>query len=231
MAKKIETVQKDILKIKTWIDNKNKTLEKKLKICNNAGYLLNYTLENIFKTDQELLYVELKSSVENNEKQSIINSLHSIITLLEDYEIKVKQLNRLYEIQDELTVTTEKTNSEKELTTYIKNEIDNIKIPSLEEWLKKYKEEYIKSCNKYLSGYDLTRALKNVDEAVKEQKIKIIVKTFDKVGKIVDVSFGKIGIDGSFNGTVVGENGIVNIETILAGGYNIQKLHYRVLVK
>lgn len=237
MAKKIETVQKDILKIETWIEKKSATLEKKLKISQKAGYLTNYNFENIFEIDKEILYSELRSSKEKNEKQTILDSIYSIIVMLEDFETKSKQLSRSYKILSEFEPTekqnekTEKTNSEKELIKYIKNEIDNIQIPSLEKWLSEYKNEYIKTCNQHLNGYNLTLALRNVDQAVKDQKIKIITKTYDKVGKIVDVTFGKIGFDGSFNGIVIGENGSVNIETILAGGYNIQKLHYRVLVK
>ena len=236
MSKKIETVQKDILKIETWIEKKSATLEKKLKISQKAGYLTNYNFENIFEIDQEILYSELRSSKEKNEKQTILDSIYSIIATLEDFETKSKQLSRSYKILSEFEPTekqnekTEKT-TEIELIKYIKNEIDNIQIPSLEKWLNEYKNEYIKTCNQHLNGYNLTLALRNVDQAVKDQKIKIITKTYDKVGKIVDVAFGKIGFDGSFNGIVIGEKGSVNIETILAGGYNIQKLHYRVLVK
>jgi hypothetical protein len=40
-----------------------------------------------------------------------------------------------------------------------------------------------------------------------------------------------MGVDGSINGTVSGHEDTVNVYSIIAGGYNIQKAHYRVLVK
>lgn len=50
------------------------------------------------------------------------------------------------------------------------------------------------------------------------------------VGKLVDMK--NISVKGgSLNGVVVGETGrCARVETIVAGGYNIQRLHYRVLV-
>ena len=116
------------------------------------------------------------------------------------------------------------------MIAYIKAELHTINIPSLDKWLAEYKEAYIESANKYMKGGELSSALRNVDQAVTDQKIKIIVRSFEKVGKLTDVNFGRIGMDGSFNGTVTGEKGSANIRTILAGGYNIQCLHYRVLV-
>lgn len=51
-----------------------------------------------------------------------------------------------------------------------------------------------------------------------------------EVAEIVKVDL-MIGIDGSLNGYVQGTAGKVTITTIGAGGYNIQRYHYRVLVK
>lgn len=50
------------------------------------------------------------------------------------------------------------------------------------------------------------------------------------VGNITD--WKRVHFSGkALNGLVVGTNGTAVVETIEAGGYNIQKLHYRVLVK
>lgn len=50
------------------------------------------------------------------------------------------------------------------------------------------------------------------------------------VGVITDAKGLTLGNNGSINGVVVGEEGKANVRTIFAGGYNIQCLHYRVLV-
>lgn len=68
-----------------------------------------------------------------------------------------------------------------------------------------------------------------VKEAARKKK-QLEIKIKKEVGNITKVSL-MIGMDGSLNGYVEGELGKVTINTIDAGGYNIQRYHYRVLVK
>lgn len=71
---------------------------------------------------------------------------------------------------------------------------------------------------------------KLLDKEVKSKKVQFIARIEKKSGEIKDVNL-TIGTDGSINGTVIGEEATVNVYSIIAGGYNIQKAHYRVLVK
>ena len=76
-----------------------------------------------------------------------------------------------------------------------------------------------------------TQFLDNLlDKEVKSKKVQFIARIEKKSGEIKDVNL-RIGTDGSINGVVKGENAIVDVYSIIAGGYNIQKAHYRVLVK
>jgi len=72
---------------------------------------------------------------------------------------------------------------------------------------------------------------KNLDREVKAKKINLIARIEKKAGVIFDASYLKIGVDGNLNGIVEGDIDKVTVTTIYAGGYNIQCLHYRVLVK
>ena len=49
-------------------------------------------------------------------------------------------------------------------------------------------------------------------------------------GEITDVSNLHIGAKGELNGFVVGKTGKAKVQTIGAGGYNIQRFHYRTLI-
>ena len=82
-------------------------------------------------------------------------------------------------------------------------------------------------------------AMSNMDEdarylAVKEianQKIdKLISLIKERVGEILEWNLYD-GDDGEYNGTVKGTLDTVTVTTILAGGYNIQRLHFRTLIK
>ena len=71
---------------------------------------------------------------------------------------------------------------------------------------------------------------KILDGEVKNKRMSFYSKINDRTGNIIKADL-YIGNDGNINGTIKGEKRTVTIETILAGGYNIQCLHYRVLIK
>lgn len=98
----------------------------------------------------------------------------------------------------------------------------------------KWKEALIYKYGKGLASLlpmDEARMLKMADDDVSYKREDFLFRIEEKAGRILDASELKVGINGSVNGWVKGEKKSVEVETILAGGYNIQCLHYRVLVK
>ena len=86
--------------------------------------------------------------------------------------------------------------------------------------------------NAYRKEID-TEKLTKIIEDEKTLKYKdFVARVTQEVGQIVDVNGLTVGNkQGEINGIVIGKNGKARVETIMAGGYNIQCLHYRILVK
>lgn len=108
-------------------------------------------------------------------------------------------------------------------------------------WSEDFKSEIIKLHGEYnqivkeLSyGYSdkdrEERLQKIINREAEAKEKKLIARVNKEVGSIVKALDLKIGVNGELNGTIQGENGTCRIETIYAGGYNVQCLHYRVLV-
>lgn len=58
----------------------------------------------------------------------------------------------------------------------------------------------------------------------------IIERTNEIVGTITDASNLKVGMKDDLNGYIIGTKGIAKVQTIGAGGYNIQCFHFRTLI-
>lgn len=100
-----------------------------------------------------------------------------------------------------------------------------------------YEENYEALCKKYgrkfisnvrmMSDSDIVR---DGNEYGRHYVIDLMARVTKHVGNITDTS--RLHTNGyALNGIVEGEGGIVRLETILAGGWNIQRLHNRVMIK
>lgn len=72
---------------------------------------------------------------------------------------------------------------------------------------------------------------KIMDRELTNKRNTLIYRTMEVVGEITDASNLTVGDNGEINGFIIGKTGKAKVETISAGGWNIQCFHYRVLVK
>ena len=111
--------------------------------------------------------------------------------------------------------------------------IESANIPAIDEFLARWKAsflEFAKTAEQY--KYESDERLNEIaDREVEMKKLDLLARIQEQAGAIVDATHLTIGGNGSLNGKVIGEKKSVWVETIIAGGYNIQCLHYRVLVK
>lgn len=96
--------------------------------------------------------------------------------------------------------------------------------------LEKYNQIVVNLSYGYSSKDREERLLKIIEREATAKEKTLIARVNKEVGLIVKAINLKVGLNGELNGSIKGENGTCKIETIYAGGYNIQCLHYRVLV-
>lgn len=103
---------------------------------------------------------------------------------------------------------------------------------------RRFEEEYYKDI------HSMTKNLYRYGGKVDEQKLEkflnaevdakyknLVKRITEKAGEIIDANGLYIARNGEINGLVKGSKRSVKVETIGAGGYNIQIFHFRTLVK
>jgi len=91
-------------------------------------------------------------------------------------------------------------------------------------------EHVINLVNAHTGVVFTTQLNEMLDKEVIRKERNLIARVRKAVGTITDASNLYIGNNAEINGYVIGTEGKAKVETITAGGYNIQRLHFRVLV-
>ena len=77
---------------------------------------------------------------------------------------------------------------------------------------------------------DEAKLKKDLDLEANRKYDFIIERTNEIVGQIIDASNLHIGDSGEMNGYIIGTKGVAKVQTVGAGGYNIQRFHFRTLI-
>jgi hypothetical protein len=84
--------------------------------------------------------------------------------------------------------------------------------------------------NKWELVLKVKKLQKDLEQEANRKYDFIIERTNAIVGEITDASHLKVGDKGDLNGFIIGTKGTAKIQTIGAGGYNIQCFHFRTLI-
>lgn len=224
-----------VAKIENTIARHHKQLEKKVTALSKLGYNIDYSNVN-FKA---------KTSFEFNNEIKHINSLKwvndkSVPEYWELCEVvhKLESINnsnlKLEEAKHVVTNWKKKkdaaTKERKRILELNKN-VPSVIIEYVDQWGQLAKEWHMKNDKKVLDGSITEEALDRTIKEEKEYKVaELISLVMDVVGVITDAKGLTIGAKGQLNGFIIGTHGKAEINTVAAGGWNIQKFHFRTLI-
>jgi len=246
LVKMLENAENKLIKAHKSLDRLNKKLEKE-KIENEY---IEFIENDIRRKIREISDIE-KSIKEYKEKLKAIQSIEEIPVLREFIdnwkkmatEYYVKQYNKLMEYKNWLEQQEEifkqwieETTGHKYFGSYSfskENEAKRKELKIDHETKKKYMSNHFDVVILNIGMYDnewQERINKIVNYEAERKYISFLNRIKKAVGKTLDCSSLYIANNLEINGIVSGELGKAKVETITAGGHNIQCFHYRVLV-
>lgn len=229
---KIETLKDRIEKAKEIINKKENTIIKKTKMIEKKQKQIEKAKEDNEKYWLEADIRSLEDDIKRGKKE--IEAKKETLT---KYELQLKG-----ELEKESLYVKEMPSQFKQLQEALVERWNEWNKNRKATLIEKYKELGYKSFIKEYSynDYDFMKIDDKKLEATNEKEAKaLIIDLYNRVKEItgeveswedVHATQGAQGMV-VLNGTVKGKEGVAQVESILAGGYNIQRLHIRVLVK
>lgn len=229
---KIETLKDRIEKAKETINKKENTIIKKTKMIEKKQKQIEKAKEDNEKYWLEADIRSLEDDIKRGRKE--IEAKKETLT---KYELQLKG-----ELEKESLYVKEMPSQFKQLQEALVERWNEWNKNRKATLIEKYKELGYKSFIKEYSynDYDFMKIDDKKLEATNEKEAKaLIIDLYNRVKEItgeveswedIHATQGAQGMV-VLNGTVRGKEGVAQVESILAGGYNIQRLHIRVLVK
>ena len=252
LNERIEKKQNQIAKIEKRIAKWSKNLSQEeialvnslrhmsYREINEKGYRLNdssYELRSAYidydEANETLKKYETALAIEVNRENA--PKIEVLVDFLNNWKIQAntfyhEEAKRLYQMREQHLANYDtikkmdfqdyKERRQAEEKEYRRFREEEQEIPQIIRNIRTYSTPYIdeEQLEKFLN-----REVKNKYEDMVQRISKV-------VGEIEDCNKLKIGGNGSINGIVKGSKTSARVETILCGGYNIQCLHYRVIV-
>ena len=209
--KQLINARNDFEKAEKRVERMEKKLVKQTAFAKQYGMAIDFTK-----------WCEVRDTANNEQRFAYGEYYDAIYDLKEANRLLERSEKNLNKIEAEYSKQENKVEEENNL-------IKEYAIPALETFLDNWE---IASIEYYKNKEQFTETTeRDIKEEKRRKKLFIIYKVKEKIGKVTDTGNLYIGNDGNINGRIIGEKGTCYLETILAGGYNIQCLHYRVLIK
>lgn len=236
---RIETLKERIENAKTKIEKKGNTvLKKEALILKKTAKLekMGFTLETVDRSNSDAFWLgcdieHLKEDIERNSRE-----IEEIKASLAKYEMQMAG-----ELEKESILIRDIPESMKRMQAELVEKWDAWDIERRNEILKDYREMSYTDFSKKYKWQD-REWMYSTDEQIHKANMQdakeLIINLYHRIrhitGEVTDWSgiYATVGTWGGtvLNGKVVGKEGIATVESIYAGGYNIQRLHVRVLV-
>lgn len=252
MKEKYEKALEAVEKQKVTIERHQKQLDKKVTAYNKASGT-NFTAEHIVENADSLKFHDTPDGRRGNEFYWQICEIES---KMDDVKNATKKLRERERIASE---TFDKMNKKDQRNEAI-SQLPAIVLEFAERYKQLVYDWYIRACEgaseimndssmkymerrqkvlKYFNGTILQMVERHEEDKIpkiaekeKQELLEMFVaRVLSVTGIIKDAKGLHFGDDGTVNGRIIGEKATVEVNTISAGGWNIQCFHYRVLVK